>query len=115
MLDLIDIRWIGYKRDRSGKGHVWGYFFDKSNPHASWYPLALWHPQEYKYTCNIFWGRIGKVLNIKTVIYTYDFYLTAKGKRNNYREIELDKILSRWSGFTDEIEMFLLHRRLVGD
>jgi hypothetical protein len=110
IFDLVDIHWVGHKKDGYGNGHVWGYFTEKGKSAdivPSWLELA-----GKSNTCCVFWGRVGKTLHFRDTGINYEFELERRGRSKNYKQVEPHKVLSRWSDFHAEIGMYLLHKKL---
>lgn len=110
ILDMVDIHWVGHKKDGYGNGHVWGYFTEKGKSAEVVHPRL---EREGKCnTCCVFWGRIGKTLHFRDTLVTDVFDLERRGRSKNYKQVEPGKVLSRWSDFHAEIGMYLLHKKL---
>jgi hypothetical protein len=117
---LIDVQWFGLRR-AGGKNRVWGFFtpkgvFNEQNP------LAVRYRNQYHYVdprpdprvC-VFWGNVGKELRIQEVDYTYEFQGELATKRNNFKEYDYHRILPNWRQFREEMELYVLMRKLKGE
>lgn len=113
MLHLINIQWIGSRRD-SGRGAVWGWFTETGKRET---PIigTNWD-REPEPKCHMFYGRIGKKLHILECSLTHEFLTMIEGTKKNYRTVENpEKLAARWGGeFTSDLGMYLTMLKLKG-
>lgn len=117
--DLINIHWFGLKRDSHSRGHVWGYFTPKGLIPEGQTPVVR---STYLYRDNtpptrvcVFWGKIGKSFHIKEADYDGGFVSEITSKKNNFRAYDPARILPTWKEFREEMELYILMRKLKGE
>lgn len=117
--DLIDIHFLGLKRDSGSRGHVWGYFTPKGLLPEGKDPIVR---STYYYRDNtpptrvcVFWGKVGKSFHIKEVDYDGGFVSELTSKKNNFRAYDPGRILPTWKEFREEMELYVLMRKLKGE
>lgn len=108
--DIIDIQWIGHRKDGSSRGSVWGWFVlrgSPTSPEREYMPL-LYRLGTYKaHIAYVIRGRIGKSPQIEEHILTDLFISDSKAKSKNYRQMHSDVLLPKCGKlFNDELDMF---------
>lgn len=114
MSNLIEVQWLGLRKD-AGKGSIWGWFVPAGKPNR---PIDMYlngirisKPNN----CYIFWGKLGKTLNIERRDLTSEFLSEALAKKKNFKEADPAKIMSKWGKALDEeLSMFLITMVLRG-
>jgi hypothetical protein len=110
----VKIQWIGIRKD-SGRGSVWGWFTEtdkKDHPNHNYgYPRQ----DDPPVFCHVFWGSIGKKIQIEQKELTHEFLKEAKIRTKNFKEQDAEKTTSRWGKiFEEEFSMYLLMLRMKG-
>ncbi len=117
--DLIDIHFFGLKRDSGSRGHVWGYFTPKGICPEGTAPVlrysGYYRNDPPPTRICIFWGKVGKSFHIKEVDYDNTFVSELTSKKNNFRTYDPARILPNWKEFREEMELYVLMRRLKGE
>lgn len=108
----IKIHWIGYRKN-SSRGAIWAWFTEadkQDHPVEPYYKST--RPAVY---CHVAWGSIGKKLQFETYELTNEFLYEAKSLSHNYREMEPERITSRWGkSFDEDLSQYLLLLKLKG-
>ena len=117
MFGVIDIQWVGHRKDGSPKGAILGWFVKTGNPatppHKYW--TVAGYTSEKENTAYVFRGRIGKKLHIEERFITDEFLAEMRSKASNYKEVPADKIASKWGKvFDEELSMQALMMKVRG-
>lgn len=114
---LIDVHWFGLRKGGSGRCRVWGFFTPKGII-TDRFPLVVrdgYLGGAPNIRVCVFWGDVGKTFHIREVEYDYAFRNEISTKKKNFKEYDYRRILPGWLQFKEEMESYVLLRKLKGE
>ena len=118
MFGVIDIQWVGHRKDGSPKGAVLGWFVKTGTPNTppeKYWSLGGLKREAKENIAYVFWGRIGKKLHIEERSITDEFLDEMRAKESNYKQVSTEKIASKWGKlFEEEFSMQALMMKVRG-
>ena len=109
----VKIQWVGFRKN-STRGAVCGWFTE-TDKSASPIIRFSYNNSDPEVKCHMFYGYIGKELYITEENLTHEFLSMVETRKNNYKTVDAEKIISRWGRkFNEDLSMYLLMLKLKG-